>query len=300
MEIKSYKVSSVIPVAQYANIQPSIELEGGTIEEMQGEAMSHIKKMFDMYGEKALNVSEEVTATAKLFSFNEEGIAVDFDPIAHVYTYEGKPLESATKFIKPFTKEFNGAMISKNCEKSWGVPAIDIEKMWGSNAKLATDFGNVIHETLEHWLKFKYNGITIMGNADKDINPALPKHPFLKSIIEDFEQLCGEGDYVAEAFVTDIKAGTCGQIDRLQILDKAKKVCRIIDYKVNVGAEDITSGAKLSGPFKDLPSNKLSKYRIQLNYYRKILEASGWEVEDMNVYVFEDTWKIFSTETLEF
>ncbi len=299
MEIKSYKVSAVIPVAQYANIQPSIELEGGTIAEMQGEAMSHIKTMFDMYGEKPLNVSEDVIATAKLFSFNEEGIAVDFDPNQHVYTFNGKLLESATKFIKPYTKEFNGAMISKNCEKSWGVPAVDIEKMWGSNAKLATDFGNVVHGALEHWLKFKDNGVTIMGNTDKEVNPALPKHPFLKSIIEDFEQICGVGEYIAEAFVTDINAMTCGQIDRLQIVDKAKKVCRIIDYKVNVGAEEITSGAKLSGPFKDLPANKLSKYQIQLNYYRKILEASGWTVQGMDVYVFEDTWKLFTMETLE-
>ncbi len=299
MEIKSYKVSAVVPVAQYANIQPTIELEGGTIAEMQGEAMSHIKFMFDKYGEKPLNVSDSITEDIKLFSFNEKDVIVDFERIGHTYTYNGKKLESATKFIKPYTKAFNAEAISKNCEKGWGVDATEIQDMWGSNGKIATDFGNVIHETLEHWLKFKDNGATIMKNADKDINPALPRHPFLKGIIEDFDNICGEGIYLSEVFVTNIKDGTCGQIDRLQILDKEKKVCRIIDYKVNVGAKDITQSAKLSGPFKDLPANKLSKYQIQLNYYKKILEASGWKVESIDVYVLEDRWKLFTMETLK-
>lgn len=298
MEIKSYKISAVIPTGQYANIQPSLEMEGGSIEQMSKEGMSHIRDMFDRYSDQQLK-KFDVSESYKLFSFNEEGVSVDFDRINHVYKHNGNVLESASDFVKKYSKDFNPKLVAQNCEKSWGISAKEIQDMWSSNADISTELGNIIHKTLEHWIKFKDSGITIMGNTEKEENPAIPKHPVLRNIIKSFDKLCGGGNYLSEVFVTDIKNGKCGQIDRLKILDNAKKVCRVQDYKVNVGAEEINSSSKLSGPFKDMPANKLSKYQIQLSYYGQMLAESGWKVDGLDVFVYEDVWKLYELDSLK-
>ena len=300
MEIKSYKIQATIPTGQYANIQPSIEMEGDSIDEMSKVGLDHIKGLFSRYSELSFKEQQGVVSESiQMRSFNEKDVVVDFDSLAHKYVYNGKVFESASDFVKKHTKPFNATLVSKNCEKSWGVPATDIAKMWNSNGTLAASFGDVVHSALEHWIKFGSNGNTIMESTKKDVNPALPKHPFLKTVIEDFIKVAGVGEFYAEVFVTDVNGGRCGQIDRLKIIDKTKKICRVQDYKVNVNSEDISSENKLAKPFNELPANKLSKYQVQLSYYADILKKSGWTVEGLDVYVYEDTWKHYQLSLLE-
>ena len=293
MEIKSYKMSAVIPVMSYGNIQPSIELEGGTLEESQDFAMTHIKDIFARFADQPLKESDLVSSeSVKIVSFNEEGVVVDYKPNpVHEYSYEGKKLVGATSVVSQFTKSFDAKAISKNCEKPWGVKAEAIQEMWKSNGDVSSDFGSAIHKALEHYFNFKTRGEVIQTRTEKEVNPAMPKHPILRGIIEDFEELNSfRGEVLQEVLVTDIKNGRCGQIDRLLIVDKTKKVCRIQDYKVNVGAEEITSSHKLKAPYEKLPANKLSKYQLQMSVYAKILQNSGWTVTGIDAFILDDVW----------
>lgn len=301
MKTKSYKLGAVIPCGQYANIQPEIEIEGGTLQEAHDLAMGHVKELFSKYSSVELDESTpQITTTVKLESFNEPGVFVDFDPIEHVYTYEGKKLESASGYTAKYGSKFAGEAIAAKCEKSWGVKKKDILAMWEGNRDVAADFGTALHKALEHYFNFKSMGETIMENTDKEENPALPNHPFLREIIDDFELLpLEEGELVNEVFLTDIKNMRCGFADRLMILDKKKKVCRVQDYKINVDAEEESSKHKLKAPYNELPKNKISKYQVQMSFYADLLEKSGWTVEGLDVFVYEDKWTFYELEVLD-
>lgn len=268
-----------------------LELDG-PIEEIKDAEV-----LYNRYAETKLNFNKNVT-TMTLPSFNEDGITVEFDKDAHSYTYKGSPLTGASTIVKQFVPEFNAGMVAKNCEKSWGVPAPEIMKMWDSNKDVTGDFGTVVHAALEHYEKNRELAKKIMESRGGADNPALPKHPILKAIIEGFEEVVGkfEGKIESEILVTDIKNGRCGQVDRLLVIDEKKKICRVQDYKVNVNSEEISSNSKLKAPYDKLPANKLSKYALQLSVYAQMLENSGWDVQGIDAFVYEDTWKYYKLE----
>jgi hypothetical protein len=268
MNIKSYKLTATIPVGSYANVQPSIEIEGATLDEANAVAMGHVKELFAKHSEVVLkenSISKVCSETVSLESFNEK-VVVEFDPKSHTYTHKGIKLQGATTFIKQFTGEFNGEMVAKQCEKSWGFPAKEILDMWNDNSTIAMEMGTLVHKALEYWEKNKKMG-------DK----SLPKHPILRDIVLGFDKVhTFAGEVVTEALVTDIKSG-----------------CRVQDYKVNVESEEISPKNKLKKPYEKLPANKLSKYALQLNYYAQMLENSGWKVDGIDVFVYESEWKVY-------
>lgn len=262
--------------------------------EISGNAseLKEAEQLYNKYAETPIKFKDgEITKTIELQSFTEN-IVADFDPVGHRYSYKGKPLMGATTFLKKFVKEFDSRAIAQTCEKSWGIPAAEIESLWEGNKNLATDFGSVVHKALEHYFESK--------DAGFDDDKAMPKHPILKGIITSFLEAStkDKGKIMSEVFVTDIKNDRCGQIDRLLVLDEKKKICRIQDYKVNVGSEEVSNKNKLLAPYDKLPANKLSKYQLQLNYYAQILESAGWTVQGLDVYVYEDEWKIYTLDRI--
>jgi hypothetical protein len=230
-------------------------------------------------------------------SFNEEDIEVEFDEVQHKYFHKGKNLTSATTYIKKFYKPFNAELIAKNCEKSWKVPAKEIQAMWKSNGQIASSFGTVVHNALEHYDTHKAIAETIEKNAKKK-DVALPKHPFLQEVIKSFYALDSHftGQVVPEALITDVKGGYCGHADR--VLITGDKTCRIQDYKVNIDANKEDKNEKPLKPYETLPPTKLTKYRLQMSFYANMLQKSGWTVEGLDAFVYEDEWKHYQLEPL--
>lgn len=300
MKIKKYTLGGVIPTVQYGNLQPSIEMEGTDLSEMQEIGLDHIKDLHSRFSDKELNETiRSIVSEVKMKSFNED-IEVDFDPDNHKYTIDGKTLESGSVYASKYYKKFDAQGIAKNCEKSWGVKATDIADMWESNGNLSANFGSVVHEALEHYFNHRDTAKTIEENKDDGENKAMPKHPILKQIITNFLKIDNsKGEVLTEVFVTDKKAKRCGQIDRLVIVDKGKKICRVQDYKVNVNAEEESSNSKALKPYHELPKNKITKYQIQMSFYADLLVKSGWIVEGLDVFILEDEWKHVELEVLE-
>jgi len=249
-------------------------------------------------------------------SFSEPNIIVEFNDTQHIYnmrTPKGyKVLKGGTTFIKRFYKPFDPDSIAGFCAKSWGVGAQDIKDLWRSNGDLAGSFGTVIHAALEHYINFGEIGAKITkvrkskGKPETE-NYAMPKHPFLKKTIKSLNRMVNKLDkqynveqVVAEALVTDSKTGWGGLIDRFAIIDSKKKIGRVQDYKVNIGAEDIDPNNKPLEPFSHLPANKLTKYALQMSFYAAILEKHGWTIEGLDVFVFEENWKHHELDMVDF
>lgn len=233
-------------------------------------------------------------------SFNEDNVEVYFEEIGHTYDYKGRKLTGITTFIKKFYKEFKVDMVAKSCAKSWGVQPQAVIDLWANNGKISSLFGTAIHNAIEYYELHKKLGRRISEAKEDEDNYALPKHPILKKIIQDFIAINPiQGAVYPEALITDTELGICGQADRVVVLDKEKKICRIGDYKINIESEVNKSDLKLPEPFSYLPPNKITKYQLQMSVYANMLEKSGWTVEGLDVYVLEDGWKYYSLPVLK-
>ncbi len=291
-----FEMGATINTGQYENIQPKIKLAVSSLEKGTDIAMSYIgdlTRRFSISG----GIREKTEVTAKLKSINEKDIEVDFDAVGHNYNYLGKKLVGATTFIQRFYKKFDQQAIAKVCAKSWEVEQQTIEDMWGSNGDIASNLGTLVDNALEHYNKYYDVGEKIKAKNGKE-NPAMPKHPIVKNIIEEFHKLPHtEGQMIHQAFITDVEGGYCGQIDRLIITGEKK--CIIQDFKVQIDSNKEDKNNKALAPFDILPPTKLTKYALQVNFYRQILEKSGWEVEKMEAVVYEDKWVIYPLEKIE-
>jgi len=241
-----------------------------------------------------------INPVVKEKSFNED-IELDYDKIGHIYLYNGKQLESVTEYLKKFYSEFELEIIAKTCAKKWGVEPQAIIDLWDSNKESASTFGSALHSALEHYEKFEHLGAVISKVREEDENYALPKHPLLKKIILEFIKINPiNGQVITEVLITDVNNGMGGRADRIVVLDKAKKICRIGDYKINVES-DMIDKKKLKplAPFDSLPANKITKYQIQMSIYANMLQKEGWTVEGLDIYIFEDGWKYYSLPVLQ-
>lgn len=232
-------------------------------------------------------------------SFNED-IQILYDHLYHTYEYEGIKFVSATTYIKRFFKPFESEKISEVSARAWGVDKHELADMWNSSGIIAAKLGTVVHEALEHYFKYQEIGKQISDKKGFDYNYAIPKHPIIRRIIEEFIAIdTAKGKIYAEALITDSKKGICGHADRVEVIDEEKKICRVHDYKVNIDSEEIDKYSKVLSPFDYLPANKLSKYQLQLSIYANMLEESGWTVEELDIFVYEDCWKHFTLPVLK-
>lgn len=306
MKVSKFKLGATIPTQQYGNITPEIELEDVDLSEATEATLAHISSLYDRFSERGGlkdNGARElvINKSIKKNSFNEEGVVIDYDDDAHTYHFEGERLVSGSAIAAKYYKKFDSENVSKASANKWGVDQQDVKGLWSANGKLAADFGSVIHLALEHYDLYKNLGAKISENRGEEDNYALPKHPILRSIIEEFEKInttVGE-EVVPEALVTNVKKGYCGHADRVLIINKKKKICRVQDYKVNIGSEDESSSMKAKKPFDELPKNKITKYQIQMSAYANMLQDSGWTVEGLDVFVLEDSWKHHELDVLK-
>lgn len=249
-------------------------------------------------------------------SLSEPEIIVDFNETKHIYNMrlDGgyKTLQGGTTFIKRYYDPFDSERVARQCSKYWGVSANDIEKMWQSNGNISGLLGTLIHLALEHYINFEKVGDTITKTrqaSGKDVegNYAMPKHPFLKQVIESLGKLTEKLDkkhnveqVVAEALITDSATGWGGLVDRLAIIDSKKKIARVQDYKVNINATKEEGHSKPKPPFSHLPANKLTKYALQMSFYSALLMKHGWTIEGLDVFIYESRWVHYELDLINF
>ncbi len=252
--------------------------------------------------EEAGNAKKEGAPQEKgvdMVSFNE-GVTVNFKEIQHTYSLGDKRLTGITTHIKKYIKGFDKDRMIPVCSNAWGIDESVIEAAWELGGDLAAQFGTSIHKALEYELKYRSH------KKKKDESRAFQiKHPIISQYVEDFfvmyDGLGFKGEVVPEALVTNVDKGVCALVDSLLVIDEKKKICRLQDYKVNHSIEKAgtTSFKGLPDGIK-LPTNKLSKFSLQLSGQAEILEKSGWTVQGYDVFVLEDIWKHYEIERIPF
>jgi len=230
-------------------------------------------------------------------SFNEDEW-LTFSEHDHKYVHEGKELLSATTYIKKWIKPFEKDVVSGLCAKKYGCEQQEVLDMWENGGKVSATFGTSIHNALEHYEKYKGLGKVIQDLKGLPYNKALPSHPALRKIVEEFYELpLVEGIVIPEALVTNVERGLCGYADRVVVT--GDKECDIEDYKINIGAHKVDSNITFLGDMADLPKTKLSKHALQLNFYRRLFEESGWKVNHLRSHVYEDKWTTYELERIK-
>ena len=286
VKVKELEMGAVIPTTQYGNLQPKFILEGGTAQKMKEEGLRLIQEVWDEYGEKPLKKKGEVAQDGIEFeqvtSFTGETIL--WSDYLHEYrSLDGTVLTSGSTYASKFEKPFDSAMLSEKSGNAWGVDKHELAALWKINGTVATDYGTAVHTALEMYHRFHALGAKVQEVKGLEENYALPKNQFLKKIVLDFVELFG-ADAESEVFITDVKNKMAGQIDRLQIIDMSKKVCRLGDYKTNF----------------EMKKSKKEYYSNQLSFYAKALQNHGWTVEGLDLFHFDgELWHKFELEQKE-
>ena len=274
MKITSLTISAVIPNAQYSNIQPSITVEvDDNYEAAQALAIAKIQELSTRFAEpgKALVDGSRAILT-DIF-----GQKIYFDSQSHTYTNsKGQVYLSGSQYAKRFDKEFPGDVISGKMAAKSGVDQQLILEAWQSKADVSSGFGTAIHKALENYTKYKEMSDTL----DKQYH--IHDHPVINKCVTEFFKGREKEVALTEALVIDHERRLAGSIDRLLLIDKKKKICRVQDYKTNSNIDD-----------------KLAAYWHQLSFYASILTAKGWTVQGLDIYHWDGEWHSYQSEVLE-
>lgn len=272
-----YKISAVIPVGQYANLQPSIEVEADSFEEAEAKVLPYIETLWQKYGEKPL-VSRSDGFVKK------SGLGGEFlyNEAEHKYkTLDGKDMLSGSAFAKRYSRPFDMSGVSAKFAEKHGLEASEIVEMWDCKREVSTTFGIAVHKALEYYGKH--------AKTIKKTGGEFDIHPLIKQLVLDFyENRSANAMY--EVFVTD--GERVGQIDRLVITGDKK--CIVEDWKTN-GSMSKGSG-KMLAPYDDLKDTSLNHYRLQLSFYADILTKIGWTVEGLRLHHLTDKWETINIE----
>ena len=286
-------MSATIPVAPYANLQPSFEVEGLTVDDAMATALETMKRVWDSVADKPLRIND---AVPQLVSAGTEltcwasGTKVHFDPVEHVYS-PGKWLSGST-FAGKFKSQFPSAMIAGKMAAKNGVDADDIQAMWAKNAEASSSVGTAVHAALELYGKYLSLSESVKGTDES----ALTKNLILRPIVQAFFAEHAAEDAVYEAFVADPVLRHCGQIDRL--LHVGDKVVRVQDFKSNA---DLSKKETIAAPFKGVVANtSLGAYWLQLSFYSRILTAHGYTVEGLDIFHWDGVeWVTYSHDVVD-
>lgn len=264
-----FTIGATIPVAQYGNLQPQIEVEAETYEEAYATAMPRIEAIWNKYvdGKQIGNARTKLTAFV--------GGSIYYDDLTHTYTNEqGEVYLSGSTYAKQFEKPFDKIAISNAIAKKFKADPQAIVDMWELKGEVSRGFGTALHKALE--LYGRYDGLA--KAIDKDT--ALHDHPVIKKAVEGFyASHTGKAEY--ELMIVDHETKRAGQIDYLRITGDKK--CIIGDFKTN---------AVMS------PAN-LENYAHQLSFYAEIMEAGGWAVEGLELYHWNGNWQDIKLERKE-
>lgn len=274
MKITSLTISAVIPNAQYSNIQPSITVEvEDDVEAAKALAISHIASISQRFAEPG----KQLVDGAQVILTDIFGQKIYFDEPSHTYTNsKGQVYLSGSQYAKRFEKEFPGDIISGKMAAKSGVDQQLILEAWDAKSDVSKGFGTAIHLALENYSKYK----DMSNTLDKQYH--IHDHPIISKCVKDFYKGRDKEITLNEALVIDHDRRLAGSIDRLLLVDKKKKICRVQDFKTNADIDD-----------------KLAAYWHQLSFYASILTAKGWTVEGLDIFHWNGKWTEYQSEVLE-
>lgn len=276
-----YTLTAVVPVAQYANLQPAIEIEADSIEDAEKQVLPYIEDFFNKYSEKhKIGAAKNVASTGRVLVKDIFGNEIFYDDGKHEYTNAlGEVYLSGSVYAGMLEKPFDAEMISGKMGLKHGLSdddVIRIQEMWTLKGDASASFGTAIHAALELYGKYK----TLAISVDKETH--YHDNPILKKAVELFYAEHPDVENIGyEAFVVDHVMKRAGQIDRLEYINDREVY--VTDFKTNA----------------DIKKN-LKKYWLQLSFYASILKANGLIVKGLKIYHYTgEKWDTIEHEVVD-
>jgi len=202
-------------------------------------------------------------------------MALEFDPVNHVYTQNGKTLTSVTTFISTLFKKFNptdtiaGMKKSPNWSQSkyFGMTDDEIKTLWNRDGETAARLGTELHAFIEAYY--------VTGIADHD---SVEFRQFLEFANDvKLKGTMNEHRLVSERYQL------AGTVDCISTNEDGTH--DVYDWK---RCKDMNTahGHSIHPHLSHIPSSNFWKYSIQLNLYRMLMEEAGMTVRDMWIVCF--------------
>lgn len=190
------------------------------------------------------------------------GIECYFYPDTHRYIAGGKTLVSATQFVDGFFPPFDAETIAGKYAAKHGLEKQSVLEKWENEGAIARELGTIVHEYAEYAISgkaFKKEMADILLQYKKAVDKAVGKLKQKFNFIN------------AEKLIFSARLGIAGTVDLL-MQDKENKDIVIFDWKTNkkITKDNIFQTAR--EPISHKPDCNFSKYCLQLNLYRKILD----------------------------
>jgi hypothetical protein len=293
-----YSLTAVVPVAQYANLQPTVETEADSIEEAEKIVLPYIEDFFNKYSEKnKIGTAKNAAKLGRVLLKDFFGNEIYYDESTHEYTNSlGEVYLSGSKYASD-EKPFDGDYWASESVAKHGLK--DEEKyrilaMWRTNGIASSSFGTALHAAIE--LYGQYHDIadiididlatnkrkTVPGGGEK--NSAMSKLPYLQDVVRQFfdeGRLAENAQY--EVLVVDHKNKRAGRIDRLITLEDGSFEVR--DMKTN----------------NKIMKKERDTYTKQLSFYADIILANGRKLgpKPIMLHHWEDNmWKDIELEKI--
>src|SRR5687768_14133119 len=105
-----YKLGATVPVAQYANLMPEVEVEAETIEEAEAIVLPYIEKFYNKYSEKSkIGAAKIAKKEGRVLLKDIFGNEIYYDDATHEYSNSlGEVYLSGSQYASedPFDGEY--------------------------------------------------------------------------------------------------------------------------------------------------------------------------------------------------
>lgn len=290
-----YKLSATVPVAQYANLVPEIEIEAESIEDAEKQVLPYIEEFFNKYSEKhKIGAAKKVLNPGRVLLKDIFDNEIFYDEAAHEYTNAlGEVYLSGSKYAKE--DDFDGDYWASEFVAKYRLKEEDKQRilaMWQCNSSASSSFGTALHAAIELYGTYRdladvididlKTGSRKKLDAKTDKHSAMSKLPYLKEVVRDFftpERLAEVAQY--EVLVVDHKNKRAGRIDRLLTLPDGSFEVR-----------DMKTNNKILKPERDT-------YTKQLSFYGDIIIENGARLGNNPIMLHHwvnNTWKDIKLE----
>ncbi|MBS4102442.1 hypothetical protein [Tsukamurella paurometabola] len=303
-----FSIAGTIPTGQYANIQPTFEIEADSNDEALREGLRLMQAAYQAVG-KSLDLEAAPTPQkplGELLTCWASGTRVYFDPATHTYSSPDgtQGWLSGSAFAKKFHAEFPADIISSKMaakalrEREMHVLPADIVAMWAKKAEVSSSFGTSLHAAIELYGKYGDTSMALKGTRES----VEVVNPYLAGAVRAFFDGREGEEAEYEVFVADDKLKHCGLIDRLKIVQLRGNdpiIVRVQDIKTG----DIDKPQKIQGLLKGMvPDTVLGGYWAQLSFYAAILKRHGVIVEGLDIFhwnALAGAWDSYEHDVLE-
>lgn len=282
-----YTLTAVVPVAQYANLQPAIEVEADNIEDAEKQVLPYIEGFFNKYAEKdkKIGAAKVASSAGRVLEKDLFGNEIFYDDAKHEYSNSlGEVYLSASTYAKE--EEFDSDYWAEDFVNKYKLKPEDKQKildMWECNALASSSYGTAVHAAIELFGTYRdladIIDIDLKNGERKKLSATMQKHsamsklPYLRLIVETFftkERLAERAKY--EVLVVDHKNKRAGRIDRLLRFEDG-----------SFGIRDMKTNNKIMKPER-------TTYSKQLSFYADLIVANGGKITEKEEKLMLHHW----------